>query len=168
MTICLDTHVLIWGIKEQAEPGQEAMIPRAKTYFAHLQKNSAQVLLPAIVVAELLMRIPPELHSTVTNLMHGSFHVAPFDVKAAMTFSRIWQSKRDSPEMKSLLADPKVKREELKADCMIVATAVAQEADSIVSHDKKLNIFAEGFIKCIEIPEIAEQMELLNERTDNG
>ena len=159
--ICLDSHVLIWGIKEHSQPDQQDMIARAKNYLEHLDDNGDRVLLPAIVVAEFMMRIPEEHHATFVNLMRKSFFPAPFDTAAAMAFSKVWRSKKSTDEVQALIDDPAVRREELKADCMIVATAIAHKADAIITHDKKLAVFADGFIKCSEIPEIARQMDLL-------
>ncbi len=36
--VCLDTHVIIWGIVKQATPGQENMIQKAKNLFEFLDQ----------------------------------------------------------------------------------------------------------------------------------
>jgi hypothetical protein len=61
--ICFDTNILIWGIKEQSGKGQEEIIPRAKDFISSLDDETT-VLIPSIVVAEILMPIPKELHSS--------------------------------------------------------------------------------------------------------
>ena len=62
--VCFDNHVLVWGIKEQATPGQEDMIPRTKAFISKLQNDKVHVLIPSVVVAEFLMPIPPDMHAT--------------------------------------------------------------------------------------------------------
>ena len=52
--VCVDNHVLVWGIKEQAMDGQEDMIPRTKAFFDDCKKNDIQIMVPAVVVGEML------------------------------------------------------------------------------------------------------------------
>lgn len=158
--VCLDNHVLIWGIKEEASPGQEPMIPLAKSYLKHLADTSTNVIIPSVVVAEFLMRIPTQLHATVTNLFNKSFTVAPFDTAAATNFARIWQTQKDKNLIEELILSGKTKQE-LKIDSMIVAIAVSRGAELIISHDEGLKRFADGFIPVHDIPFISQQNYLL-------
>lgn len=162
-TVCLDTHILIWSIKEQSSPGQEYMIPRAKKFLEYLESEKYIVLIPAIVVAELLMRVPPELHATVTNLLDRSFVIPPFDLQSSTYFARIWQDKQKQGIIKELQQNYQAQRDEIKADCMIVAIALSRGAECIYSYDKKLRIFANGHIEVEEIPIIPNQPSLFQD-----
>lgn len=153
---CLDSHILIWGIKEEATPGQEPMVPKAKAFFEYLENDNAKVIVPSVVVAELLIKIPSSLHPMVTNLMQRTFIVPPFDLKAAMHFAKIWQEKKEQQVIQELDGT----RQELKADCMIVAIAVAQNATCLLSYDDNLKKFAEGYIEVRKLPNLGYQTSL--------
>lgn len=166
--VCLDNHVLIWGIKEEATEGQESMIPRAKAFIESLDNPDYSVLIPTIVIGEFLMRIPVDMHATVMNLFNRSFIVAPFDMIAASKFAEIWQTKKAQEVINELVKSGKT-REELKVDRMIVAIAVSREAECIYSHDEALKIFAQGYIAVKEIPFISKQSDAFEmEKQDWG
>ena len=154
--ICLDNHVLIWGIREQCTQGQEEMIPRTKRFIESIDSDTL-VLVPAIVVAEFLMPVPPELHAMVINLFNKNFIIAPFDALCASKFSIIWNKNKDGA--KELLVGGETKAE-LKADSLIVATALARKAECIYSYDKWVRTFAKGFVDVKDIPFIPEQKTL--------
>lgn len=154
--VCFDNHVLVWGIKEQATPGQENMIPRTKAFIRKLQDDKIHVLIPSVVIAEFLMPIPPDMYATVINLFDRGFVVAPFDTAAASQFAKIWLSKKGQELVNSLVESGST-RAELKVDSLIVATAISQKAECIYSHDAGVKAFAQGHIAVKEIPFISEQ-----------
>ncbi len=156
--ICLDNHALIWGIKEQAKEGQEDMIPRTKAFIESINNDETSVLIPSVVVAEFLMPVPPALHAMVINLFNKNFIIAPFDALAASKFSLVSQTYKPPEEAKELIKN-EATRAELKADTMIVATAVARKADCIYSHDNWLKVLAKNFIEVKEIPFIPQQLK---------
>ena len=163
--ICFDNHVLIWGIKEQAKEGQENKIVLAKRFIDKLSDDD-YVLIPSIVMAEFLIPIPPELHATVINLFKKNYIIAPFDALAASKFSLIWQTNKPTETAKQLINDYAT-RAELRADSMIVATAVAQKADCIYSNDKWIKTFAKGFIEVKKIPFVPQQKNVFDSNSEN-
>jgi hypothetical protein len=154
--ICLDNHALIWGIREQSSEGQEDMVPHTKRFIESID-NDTSVLIPAIVFAEFLMPIPPELHPMVINLFNKNFIIAPFDALCASKFSLIWNKNKEEAQE---LVKKGITRAQLKADGLIVATAVARKAECIYSYDKWIKTFANGFVDVKEIPFIPEQKKL--------
>lgn len=156
--ICFDNHVLIWGIKEQAKKGQEDKISLAKRFIDSLG-NDDNVLIPSIVLAEFLIPIPPELHAMVINLFTKNFIIAPFDALAASKFSLIWRTNKPLDTAKQLI-DNYATRAELRADSMIVATAVARKAECIYSYDNWVKTFAKGFIDVKAIPDVPQAMDI--------
>lgn len=158
--VCLDSHILIWSIKEEATPGQEAMIPKSKAFLRWLDETNTRVLIPTVIIAEFLMRIPPDMHTTVSNLMQQDFLIAPFDTQAAANFSKIWQTNKEQKVIRELIASGKT-RQELKVDSMIVAIAVSRNAECVYSYDDGLKKFANGYIDVKQIPELPEQKALL-------
>lgn len=127
--ICLDTQILIWAIKEETESDQEDMIYRSKALIERLDKTGKRLLIPSIVIGEFLIRMPSETHQTTTNLIQRNFMVASFDIRAASHYAKIWRVKQDKASLDKLKALGKT-RQELKADRMIIATALANGADA--------------------------------------
>jgi predicted nucleic acid-binding protein len=157
--VALDTQVLIWGVKEEATPGQEVMIARAKRYMEHLSHGGQTVVVPTAVLAELLMRCPIEMHAAVMNLFNQGTDIAAFDPIAVRHFGRLWHA-RQAALAPLKAANPSATREKLKLDCLIVATALAAKADLICSHDPFVAVFANGEIPVTQIPELPEQIPL--------
>jgi hypothetical protein len=159
--ICLDTHILVWGIKQDASDGQEHMVPIARSFIKSLgDDKNIKVMVPSVVVGELLMRVPPEKHEEVNRLFYSRFMVPSYDIAAASCFARIWQEKKNIfPQFKEEFPDST--REELKADCQIVAIAVTHGARCIYSYDDNLTKFANGHIEVRKMPEVVEQMSVL-------
>ncbi len=164
--VCLDTHLLIWGVKEEAEAGQESMIPKTKAFLKHLDRSGDKVAIPSIVLGEFLMRVPADDHAQIINYLTRKFIILPCDLIAASMFARIWRSKQDDNTYDRLREDFSASREELKADCFIVATAVAHNASCIYSYDPKLAKFAEGYIEVKEMPNLPVQLELYPTSTE--
>ncbi len=160
--VCLDTHILIWGIKNESSPGQEEMIPKAKRFIKWLDDNKNRVIVPSVVVGELLMRVPLELHRDVNKLLEKHFIIAPFDSLAASHFANIWQMKESEEVINQLKEQFDLKREAIKVDCQIVAIAVARCAQCIYSYDPGVKKFGEKVIDVYEIPPIAEQLNIFN------
>lgn len=158
--IVIDNHLLVWGMKEESEQGQEEMIPMTKSFFEHCKQKNIEILVPAVVAGELLTAIEPKHHQIVLNLLQSSFVVPPYDAAAAIIFARLWRERKESGQVKRMQTDLQATRQELKADCMIVATALAQKAEAIYSHDVKLKAFANGAIAVHEVPRIQVQHSL--------
>lgn len=158
--VCVDNHVLLWGIREVATAGQEDMIPRTKRFLEDCKHQGIRILVPSIVLAELLTAIDVRHHALTTNLLQQSFPVPAFDAAASQVFAKLWQQRKDNGVLEKLKTELGALRQELKADCMIVATALVQKAEAIYSHDEKLRKFAEGVIPVLEIPRPQEQPRL--------
>lgn len=165
--VCVDNHALIWGIREHADNGQEAMISRTKAFFEDCRKNKIMIMVPSIVVGELLTAIEPKHYPMIINLLKSSFQIEPYDAQASALFAKLWRSKKESGVVDSIKNELQATRQELKADCMIVATAIAKNAEVIYSHDEKLKKFANGNIEVREIPVIQYQ-ESLNVELEEG
>ena len=149
--VSLDTNILIWAIKEQASPGQEEMILRSKKLLEKIRKNRKRAMVSTIVVSEFLINVDPGLMPLTIDLIEKTFIVVPFDTQSAMMFARIWQEKNKSKIIEELKQSG-IGRQQLKADCLIVASAVTRKATCIYSHDQGLKRFAEGFIPVQPIP----------------
>ncbi len=156
--ICLDTQIVIWGVKKQATPDQSEMILRAEYLLEKFQSNGTKILVPAIVVAEILAGIDERKHDQFTQSMNKFFIVPPFDTQAAQHFAKMWMANK---ALRNKLSTKGITRSEMKADCLIVATAVARGCSCVYSHDDQLGKFAHGHIDVKELPTVpAKQVEL--------
>lgn len=140
--VCLGTHVIIWGIKEEATPGQEEMVQRAKNYIRHQDEQNVDLMVPAPVVAEAMIRGDVDQLQTIRTIIERSFFIAAFDSPAAF------------------LAAELERRSHIRIDAQIAAIAIVQKAEVIVSHDPHMRTIAQNRIPVIELPDIPEQGNL--------
>ncbi|MBW4516522.1 MAG: PIN domain-containing protein [Timaviella obliquedivisa GSE-PSE-MK23-08B] len=152
--VCFDTHVIIWGVRGQSTCGQEENIGKAKQLIDKCEKDETSIMIPSIVVAEVLCGLEPRLHSALNGLMHRRFIVLPFDTQAALRFAEMWRTKREPQDRGG------ISRSEMKADLMIIATAVAKGASCIYSEDLGLKKFAQDYIDVKPLPNIERQMSI--------
>lgn len=155
MIVCIDTHVLIWGIKKQASTSQSYMVERTTNFLNWLQNEKQKVIVPTPVLGEFLMRIPANDHDRVTRQIQSSFIVPPYDAATASMFAKIWQINKNNG-----LPSENGGRDKIKTDSLIVAVAVVNKAKILYSEDPGLQKFAQGFIETRSIPLIPRQMEL--------
>lgn len=95
------------------------------------------------------------------QVIQRRFIIQPFDVKAALHYAKIWQAKRQISQQ--LRDREEATKSEIKADCMIIAIAVANQASCIYTHDGSLRKLAKDFIDTRDLPEIpAQNMSLFD------
>jgi rRNA-processing protein FCF1 len=143
--VCFDTNFLIWGVKQQATPGQELNIVRVTHLLETLESQDKQILIPSIVLGEVLASLPFDQHALFVDQIQRSFILAPYDASAAAQYARMWQKR---------VKDSSFTRNETKADYMITAVAVANKCETIYSNDEGLRRFASEHIAVIGIDEI--------------
>lgn len=167
MLVCLDNHILIWGVRQEATPGQEDMIRRTGLFLQFLEKKNAQIIIPSVVVGEFLLGVSFENHQKVMEVLDKRFQIAPYDTAAALIAAELWIEKNKgsggvSDELKQGLQDSsKIK---LRDDCKIVATAIKCRADCLYSEDEGVKKFAQGRIEVKEVPrDLPEQRGLFDE-----
>jgi len=154
--VCLDTHVIIWGIKEEATQGQEEMVQRAKSYIRHQDEQGIDIMVPAPVVAEAMIRGDIDQLRTIRTIIEGSFFIAAFDSPAAFLAAELERGRGAA----KLLEEGEVPRSHIRIDTQIAAIAIAQKAEVIISHDPYMRTIAQDRIPVIELPDIPEQGSL--------
>jgi len=147
--VCLDTQILIWGIKGEAKPNQLNLVAKAKNFIDWLAGQKLTVIIPSVVLSEVLVKVPKKDHNKIISKITKRFKIIPFETIAAQKHAYYWLDK------KGVIPN----RTELKFDYMIIATALAQKAACIYSHDKGLKDCAEGMIQVKEMPTIMKQGE---------
>lgn len=153
MVVCVDTHVLIWGIQRRAVSSQANMIERTVNFLDWLQNERQTIIVPAPVLGEFLMRIPPKDHDKVTREFQSKFIVPPYDAVTASMYAQIWQINKNNG-----LPSDGDSREKVKTDSLIVAVAVVNKAKILYSEDPGLQKFAKGFIETRGIPIVPRQL----------
>ena len=209
--VCLDNHILIWGIRGICTPGQETMIRRSQALMEDLDEADANILVPAVVVSEFLAGVPKPQHQELINALNRLFQVAPFDIRTAAVAAGLWRDAAErNPSWKVLLqetfpgtthakpgrcrwegsdraADSFARRgvsearassrpvtsegrsscerrsskhdrsncivpARIKADIMILATALVRKADILYTHDGPLRAIAADFLDVRDLP----------------
>ena len=155
MIVCVDTHVLIWGVQRYAASSQLGMIDRTINFLQWLDNEKHRIIVPSPVLGEFLMKIPSQDHDNITREIQSKFIVPPYDAVTASMFAQIWQK-----NINNGLPSENNGRERIKTDSMIVAVAVKKKKKILYSEDPGLQKFAKGFIETRGIPVIPRQMEL--------
>ncbi len=158
--VCLDSQILVWGIKEQSSEGQEDMIPRAKAFLKWLDDNNKKVVIAAPIITEILMPVPKENYEKLLQVLHNKFRVVPFDEIAAIKCAEIWQSKADDKTLKEYRKTYQIGKHHMKYDFQIVSIAITRQVECIYSHDPHLRTFAGNLVAVREMPAFNIQLGL--------
>ena len=158
--VCLDTSIVIWGIRQQASLGQEANVIKAQYLIDRLVKDKKNVILPAIVVGEAAVRVPQEERGRFFSIISERFRIVPFDMLAAVKYSPLLLSRLQEQQIQQLVKEGEAapsSRRAIKADCMILATAIAHGATLIYTEDGRLTNLAADHISVSGLPEVPPQ-----------
>lgn len=159
--VCLDTMIVIWGIKGECEGGQEPERDRAMAYVSQLRRDRVQVIIPSVVIGEALVRVPLEDHTPlIQNILERKFIIAPVDLRISTMYARIWRTKSDDGTIAALKQDPAMTRRILKFDCLIAAAAAVWEVGYLCSNDNNVRRFGEGYINVQRLIDIPVQMNI--------
>jgi predicted nucleic acid-binding protein len=153
--VCLDNHILIWGIRGVATSGQEGMIQRALDLLGDLEENDADILIPSVVASEFLAGVAKTQHTELLRVLNLRFQLPPFDVRSAAMAAEIWRDAAElNPNLREQIREnfPGTERAKIKADIQIVATALVHRADILYTHDGVLRSIATGRIDVRELP----------------
>lgn len=150
MIYCIDANIIVWGIKKQATEGQEEMIARAEQFFSRADEYEDTILIPTIVLAEILASEPPQIRAKYIEILSKNFILLPFNEMAALKYAELLFNRFD--DIKNIATSVNASRQRMKADHMIVATAIVNNANAIYSTDNGLKAFAEGFIDVRDLP----------------
>ena len=153
--ICFDTHVLIWGVQGRAKAGQEHLIEKAKRYIRHLDQHNEQIMIPAPVVGEYLVHFNGDDLAKQKDIIQRNFFVPSLDIHAAAIQAEI---EGDKALRKRIQAEDGLDRQQLRVDSQIIAIALVNKAEKIISHDPHMRELAKDRIKVEEIPDTTEQM----------
>jgi predicted nucleic acid-binding protein len=135
---------LVWGVRKD---GTQEERNRARYLFQQLEAEQAQVIVPAVVVAEYLYPVDDSKKARVVAELTERFRVVPFDVRSAALAARLFaKAKPNAPQ------GIPGKRDCLKADSLIVASAASAGAKIFYSDDGNCRAMASGVLIARELP----------------
>ena len=155
--ICFDTHVLIWGVQGIARKGQEHLVAKAKQYIRHLDAKHERIMVPAPVVGEYLIGFDDKNRDAQQELLQRLFFVPALDMHAATVQAQI-EGNRDL--LRELRDRFHLGRQEIRVDAQILAVAIVNNADVVISYDPHMPILAQRRVAVQELPDVHEQMDL--------
>lgn len=134
--VCLDTPVISLAVLPHPQVDDERKIPLAKDFVKWLDETEdVNIILPTTVVAELFVVVPPD-EQPATLKAFSSWAIVEFDLKAALIYADIRRrfiQARKGGEINR--ADYNKTRNEINADTIILATAIAHGAESLYTFD---------------------------------
>lgn len=138
--ICLDTQIVIRCMKpDESESGQ-----RAAALMARCAEQNIPIMLSPIVVAELLSGVSEENEIEFLRILKSRFVSPSFDDICSLKFAHIW---RTNQERRRELQKEGLSRNLIRMDWLIVASALAHQAEYICSDDKHVHSCAQGLIE---------------------
>jgi predicted nucleic acid-binding protein len=149
--VCLDTMILIWGVKKEAAQGQEMRIKDAEAFLKNLEEEGAVVIIPAPVISEVLVRVPPDRVASVAEYMSAHFRVMPFDAPCAVVAAKLRQTIEGSGARKELTDSGRTWRQ-VKVDIQVAAVAIVHGAACLYSSDGEMAKVACGLIEVKDMP----------------
>lgn len=172
MIYCIDSNIIIWGIKKQATPGQEEMIARAEQFFFHADEYEDIILVPTMVLAEILAPEPPQIRAKYLEILSKNFVLVSFNEMASLKYAELLYNRFE--DVRNIATSTNVTRQRMKVDHMIIATALVNNAAAIYSTDQGLKSFAQGYIDVRDLPPIkttlpfqaSKQTDLFEKKSD--
>ena len=144
--VCVDTQLLFWAIMGRGTDDQQ-LLDSAREFMKMLDANGDRIIVPSIVVGEMLVPVEEWHVKQVMTQYKTYWRIADYDVRCALQFAKMRRNHALEKRVKSLQELEGVTRRELIADVMIIATAIANSADIIYSHDEPLRKLAEDWIE---------------------
>lgn len=158
MIVCLDTHILIWALRD-IPPGEEDESGlRAQALLALLEKDKHTVLIPSPVLSEFLLGVEEERQPEIAQEITRRFEVVPFDAAAAVATASLWVRKNGGRSLSSTVGASvgNTPRQAIKVDFQILGIAISRRAEVIYSHDRGLKALARGeSVRVEEMPPLS-------------
>ena len=139
MLVTPDTMILVWGIRGARRPDRGEREERAAAFFERYDASGDELVLTTPVVAEYLVGLDDDRRRRELEELAGAYRVLPFDLRVAGVAAKI---RGDRAFLRGLNRDPLRSRVCLKADILIVATALAHGVRQIVSEDAGVHAIA--------------------------
>ncbi|WP_164103570.1 type II toxin-antitoxin system VapC family toxin [Candidatus Laterigemmans baculatus] len=141
MKICLDTNVLIWGVRGAASPGQDEMVQYARNALMRMSVERAEMAIPTPVMSEYLVDSDTGRRENEVKTLRKNFQILPFDALAASEAALLVKSSRTNRE------EHFGGRVAIKFDAMILAWAIVHKCHCILTYNtREMSTIARGRI----------------------
>ena len=157
MKICIDSQIVIWGIKKQGDGG---MVEMAEHFFKWADDNKHEIIIPTIVIGEILSPEPAAKRAQIYNELENGFIIAPYDALCALRYAELIHNK-GIEVIKEEIVEIGISRQKMKCDFLIVATALATQSNCIYSYDKGVIKFSKDIIDVRSLPPLLSKQNSL-------
>ena len=155
--ICFDTMTIIWGVQGAAKESQSDMVNRTKRYIQHLAEKNEKIMIPTPALTEYLVGFPPEEQIKQRQVIERNFIVPSFDIAAVGVAAELLGNTEVIQEMRKKGEYDKIR---VSIDAQIIAIAIVNQAEKIISHDPNLMKLANKRIVVEEVPVIHTQLRI--------
>lgn len=171
MRVVVDSSVLLLFLRPGTSPPRnthgipvpEYAAERVENLISTLEASDATVVVPAPVLAEILVRATPEEAATIIGLLNGAavFEIASFDERAAIELADLMRIELARLGRRKL-RDEAETWAKLKFDRQIVAIAKVYGATTIYSHDAGMRTVADRLgIEVLRLDDLPLPPEML-------
>lgn len=171
MRVVVDSSVLLLFLRPgtstprdtHGTPVPEYAAERVEHLISTLEASDATVVVPAPVLAEILVRATPEEAATIMRLLNGAavFEIASFDERAAIELADLMRIELARLGRRKL-RDEAETWAKLKFDRQIVAIAKVHGATTIYSHDAGMRTVADRLgIEVLRLDDLPLPPEML-------
>ena len=155
--ICFDTMTIIWGVQGAAKESQSDMVNRTKRYIQHLAEKNEKIMIPTPALTEYLVGFPPEEQINQRQVIERNFIVPSFDIAAVGVAAELLGNIEVIQEMRKKGEYDKIR---VSIDAQIIAIAIVNQAEKIISHDPNLMKLANKRIVVEDVPVIHTQLHI--------
>lgn len=155
--ICFDTSPIIWGVQGEAKSTQSDMVIRTKRYIKYLADKKERIMIPTPALTEYLLHFPPEEQQKQRQIIEGSFIVPAFDIHASVVAAELLGN---TELVQNIVAKGDIDKIKVRTDAQIIATAIVNQAQKIISHDPDFRKLAQKRITVEEVPIIQTQLNM--------
>jgi hypothetical protein len=163
MLAFVDTMVLVWGIRQEADETNQARIQQARAFFEDMEQKGLHIGVAAPSLAEYLVRTPDTDRNRVFREFSRLFTVYPFDAAAAHQAAESWNIVHGRTPARRVAESFGMDKATLSVDHQIVSIAVCRKADLFITHDAKCQSYARRFLPRVEeLPQAQQTLPFVN------
>jgi len=155
--ICFDTSPIIWGVQGVARRGQDEMVDRTKRYIEYLTEEKKRIMIPTPALTEYLVHFDPKEQKEQKRVIESNFIVPAFDIPAVEVAAELLGDTEAIREMRDTGEYDKIR---VSIDAQIIAIAIVNQAEKIISHDPRLTKLAHRRILVEPVPVIQTQLKM--------
>lgn len=145
--ICIDTNILVWGVRRIADPTRPDIVDRCAQLISDHHERRITIMVPSVVLAEYLMGHTADERKAQMDVVGKHFFIGAFDTQAAIIAAELYDK-----ETFDRIKDTGVPRQCLKADYKIIATAIRHSASTIYANDPHFGTIGRGKIMVKDVP----------------